>query len=358
MANLKKTIAFTLALAMASSLMGCSVKKGSSSHKIKCSPVLATTVHNSTFIEDKYNQTMEAINASIESTSERIMDPTYRESSHRVIANTLTHEVYLDTFNYDSEYAYVDAVYKIADYETVLQDPNNLTDIVTFTDAIKSSDTISIDVTYKLVNNSSGWEITNEDEIQTEVQKFSTTDIVFVPIRDSIDLSGKSYESVINYKEYFDYTLSSELGTSIVLNGDLNIHMYLDFTETTATITLDKDLLISDVKNYVINNRDAIVEASMGVSISTVKLLSGMSDDDINNEIINTVMVEINKINFNTFSMSGEYEVDGENIIIHGISSQGDINGKIIDDKIDIDITNNTSIDAYLEENQLSFEMR
>lgn len=308
-------------------------------------------------IEDLKNKNIENVISTAEEFACDITEDKDYTIPHKAILDTISYRIDRDSISYDGEHAYVDIIFTMANYESVLLDEDNLRDINTFTTALNKIDKINIKSTLSFTRSNGMWVLNNGEDTEASVLEFLDTGIVFIPAPtppESLDLSGCNYTAAVNYKEYFDYTLCTELGSTIVLTGDLNIYLYLSIDDETASIVLDKDLLMTDIRNYVITNADVIVEASTGMSLSTVKMFTGMTDDEVYDMIMDEVMVEINKINFDLFSMSGTYEIDGDSIVIHG--SQGDIPGTISGNTIYMDITNNHSIDEYLEENELVFD--
>ncbi len=340
------------------SMSGCSKQqeKAPTTHKPRSAAEFILKI-NPQSLSDLETKNIHAIVSTTTDFAENVLFDNGYTTPHKAILDTISYRIDQESIFYDGEHAYVDIIFTMANYESVLLDEDNLRDVNTFTTALNKIDKINIKSTLSFTRSNGVWVLNNGEDTESSVLEFLNTGIVFIPAPtppESLDLSGCNYTAAVNYKEYFDYTLCTELGTTILLNGDLNIYLYLSIEDETASIVLDKELLMTDIRNYVIANADVIVEASTGMSLSTVKMFTGMTDDEVYDMIMDEVMVEINKINFDLFSMSGTYEIDGDIIVIHG--SQGDIPGTISGNTIYMDITNNHSIDEYLEENELVFD--
>lgn len=277
--------------------------------------------------------------------------------AYNIIADTIKSEINEDNLTITATDASVDVIFTLADYKTVIKDKKNLKDSSTFYDAINAADIMSIPVTYQLAKNESGeWEINNLDEIVKAVTPYIGEEINFAPAAAKV--SNGKYVAKIDYTSYFNVMVESQLGKSCDLNGTLYIYLYLTIDGDNATICLDESRLRKDIEAYVTDNENAIVKASTGVSISTAKVVTGMSYEEIHKMVMDTVMGEMNKINFKIFSKSGSFQVEADTIIITDSVSQKKITGKVSGKTITIDLTDNTEINQFIDVDIFTFTLQ
>jgi len=353
--NYRKLRNSILIFSLAVALSGCSNTANQKRIKIKASPALYKS--SSDFYENTLETNIQGVlERSIEA-SEFILSEDLDNDPYQTIYNSITFTVLDETIQYKDGYAYVDVNFSMADYEPVIEDPNNLTDSLTFAGALSKADRITIPATYQVERQDEQWVVINTDEVKSMLTPFDGLEINYAPVAKPIELSHLNYACTVSYKDNFDSTMSSVLGQNLELQGELNLYLTLSFDEDKAYVALDENQLREDIKNYALNNREAIVYASSGVSISTAKVFTGMTDEEIDNTIMDSINAEVNTIDFSQFSMTGAYEIDGENIIIYGEDNKGIITGNIDGTSIVLDISNNTNIDSYFQENILTFSL-
>lgn len=246
----------------------------------------------------------------------------------------------------------------MADYDSVFENEDNLVSIDALVQAIESADLISFEVPLQLVFNNGKWEIIDVDSALDRILPFLDSEFeIYNPHVSENLIYDQAYIATIDYTGYFAQAIASSLGTEVTLSGNLDIHLQLIVGEEQADVSFAQEEFMTDLQNYVQLNTNVLVEASTGMSVEAIKLFTGMTDEDLYNTVMETVMAEINTIDFSIFSMSGPYEINGETITINTSNNQGDLVGTILGGRIALDITSYQAIDNYITENIIVFEL-
>lgn len=359
MKKLSRILSFVLITSLLMSGAGCSKKESKKEKSIRKNrpPKIFESVLPETFdqmpelVKDRLMVSVkDSIDALISSTNDD-------DTAHYIILSAMSYKIDDNSLSYEDGYSYLDVKFLTPDYKKVMADEHNLEDATVFLKALNEADKLETMVTLKLQTCESGWEISNTDEISKDLFGFMNEEINFAPVKTGPDLSGTYYVAALDYTPYFNDTVAYVLDKEVSMKGNLDIYLYLTIDEDTATITLDQDKLMDDIYDYVVLNADSMVQASTGVNMTTIKILSGMSNQDIYDMIMESVMDEVDSINFDLFTMTGPYDIDGDIITIHGEGRQGEIIGTIDGTKINMDISANRNVDSYIDEDELLFEL-
>ncbi|MCQ2528373.1 MAG: hypothetical protein MJ108_04555 [Saccharofermentans sp.] len=363
---LRKSISLFIIISMVMTMVSCASLTSGKTKKKKHDDVtypLLDLLDLSEW-EAEVNATRESVLAVIYKNSDCIIyhdadfitDVIGDDEAYKLIADTADGTINEESLSITSTEASVDAVYTIADFDEVIRDDNNLEDSLTFSNALNVAGRTEIPVTYKLTKNDAGdWEVTNISEIVEAVTPYVGLTINFKPVVVPADLNDGTYVAKIDYKYYFDSMVSAEVGKSVTLDGTLYVYLYLVIEDDHASIYLDETKLRQDIDAYVTANEDAIVKASTGVSIGTAKIVTGMTYEEIHQMVMDTVMGEVNKINFNIFSKSGDYRVEADTIIITDSITKREILGTISGKTITLDMTDYHDIDNFIDTDLFSF---
>lgn len=360
--SLSLFIVISMVMAMASCTSSNSGKTRKKKHKDVAYPLL--DLLDPTDWEAEANATKKSVLSIVHKNNDCVMfydadfmtDVIGDDEAYKLIADTVDGTVDETSLSITSAEASVNVVYTIADYEELIKDESNLKDSLTFANALKETDRIEIPVTYRLTRDDAGdWEVNNISEIVEAVTPYAGLKINFKPVVVPSDISDGKYVAKIDYKKYFDSMVSAEVGKSVSLEGSLYVYLYLVIEDGHASISLDETKLRQDIDAYVTANEDAIVKASTGVSISTAKIVTGMTYEEIHKMVMDTVMGEVNKINFNIFSKSGTYRVEADTIVITDSATQWEIKGTISGKTITLDMANYHDIDNFIDIDLFSF---
>ncbi len=181
--------------------------------------------------------------------------------------------------------------------------------------AVNDCEPITYYYTCRLERTGPDWFVTNLDSVEF------TGLLNYKKFQISLNSVDGTYKSSLDITDKFINFISKEynVGVPSGCEGKIYIRSTMVLKNGTYEVKIDRDAFISDIKSYVQNNIDKIIQNTLGTT-STVRLdamakIAGYKDyADMKQKILNQVSTNIENINTSSLESKGTYTLSGNNI--------------------------------------------
>ena len=194
----------------------------------------------------------------------------------------------------------------------------------------------------------------NDEEVISHVITVEVTEIPDGPVVDLPD--GDVYVSTIDLTDMFKETMAEQLG-DIEFKGTLEMNMYLVLgDDDEATLMLSGEEYKASAMDFIINNLDEIMMASVGMTLDDIAKLTGESKQDLIDELVGELADSMDTSEIDAARSTGTYTIDGDEITIKIGSST--LTGEIDGDDINIDVSDIPEFAQFANDGVLTFTLR
>lgn len=222
------------------------------------------------------------------------------------VISTMTYEVDESTLKIDSRTGSIDIRITMADYETLAgSEFKKIDDIAP---AILACPSKTYKFTCEFARNNAVWYATNlESEEYAAFLKYKDFKV-------SMKTIDGTYIAVVDITDNFKAYITKEFNVSIPadVEGRIYISSTLVLNKGQYEVTIDRDALVEDIRNFVETNIDKIIMNTLGttssIALDTMAKLAGYADyADMRQQILSQVTGSLDTIDTSGMESSGTF---------------------------------------------------